>query len=270
MHAQSLRNAGAEAIGLDQSGDQGANIIDAGAIDEIAQGFGARFAGAHFEVDQVEFVAEVGMSVMQVFSDAHQGLIKGEAGLHANYGEVECIGQRDPDALLAILDQALQVEARKEEAERRNADQQGDIVDSGEYQHPDKAQSSQQKAGAEIVADVAGFAQSSLNQPGAGAGDVGRRQRNRFAEGIEGLLQTLLDLIAELSCTWALWPPRARKRAPSTELGVMTAAPKENTTSTTVTNTTMVRINGIYQPDLSVSFQTLTQTWILIILRITK
>src|SRR5271156_836412 len=37
-------------------------------------------------------------------------------------------------------------------------------------------------------------------------------------------------------------PPRARRRAPSTELGVTTAAPKANTTSTTVTNTTIARI----------------------------
>src|SRR5271165_190553 len=45
------------------------------------------------------------------------------------------------------------------------------------------------------------------------------------------------------------WPPRARKRAPSTEPGVTAAAPKAKTTSTTVTKTTMVRINGIVQPE---------------------
>ena len=46
------------------------------------------------------------------------------------------------------------------------------------------------------------------------------------------------------SGAWAVWPPRARKRAPSTELGVTAAAPNENATSTTVTNTTMVKISG--------------------------
>jgi hypothetical protein len=42
------------------------------------------------------------------------------------------------------------------------------------------------------------------------------------------------------------WLPRARKRAPSTELGVIAAAPKANTTSTMVTNTMIVSINGIF------------------------
>src|SRR5271165_6881443 len=45
------------------------------------------------------------------------------------------------------------------------------------------------------------------------------------------------------------WPPRARKRAPSTEPGVTAAAPKAKTTTRTVTKTTMVRINGIVQPE---------------------
>src|SRR5580698_5719939 len=44
-------------------------------------------------------------------------------------------------------------------------------------------------------------------------------------------------------------PPRARRRAPSTELGVTTAAPKANTTATTVTNITIAKIiNGILIP----------------------
>src|SRR5579863_1943795 len=38
--------------------------------------------------------------------------------------------------------------------------------------------------------------------------------------------------------------PSARRRAPSTDVGVTTAAPKKNTTSTTVTVTTMVRMRG--------------------------
>ena len=68
-----------------------------------------------------------------------------------------------------------------------------------------------------------------------------------------------LTLSADFSGAWTGCPPRERRRAPSTELGVTTAAPKANTTSTTVTNMTMVRIsNGIFY------------TWILITFRITK
>ena len=40
-------------------------------------------------------------------------------------------------------------------------------------------------------------------------------------------------------------PPRARSRAPSTELGVTTAAPKAKTAITTVTNTTMIKSSDI-------------------------
>src|ERR1700683_46151 len=58
-----------------------------------------------------------------------------------------------------------------------------------------------------------------------------------------------ITLAAGFSCAMVEWPPRARKRAPSTEPGVTAAAPKANTTSTTVTNTTMVKINGMVQPE---------------------
>src|SRR5580693_1974017 len=37
------------------------------------------------------------------------------------------------------------------------------------------------------------------------------------------------------------WLPKARRRAPSTELGVTTAAPKAKTAATTVRNTTITR-----------------------------
>ena len=91
MNAESLRDAGAEAVGLDESADQGADVIDAGAIDEIAQGFGAGFAGAHFEVDQMEFVAEIGMSVVKILTDTHESLIEGESGFDADDGEIESV-----------------------------------------------------------------------------------------------------------------------------------------------------------------------------------
>ena len=111
---------------------------------------------------------------------------------------------------------------------------------------PAKPTKCQHDASAEIVADVAGFAKSGLDEPGAGAGDVGGRKRDGFAEGIEGLLDALPHFDGGLFLGLGGWPPRARRRAPSTELGVTAAAPKAKTTSATVTNTTMVRIiNGI-------------------------
>src|SRR5208337_4718740 len=55
--------------------------------------------------------------------------------------------------------------------------------------------------------------------------------------------------IVGASWVWTACPPKARNLAPSTELGVTTAAAKEKTTSTTVTNTTMVNIKGIVIPE---------------------
>src|SRR5260370_39133576 len=70
VNPQSLSDAGAEAIGLDESAHQRANVIHTGAVDQIAQGFCAGLAGAHLEVHEMEFVAEVGMGVVQIFADA--------------------------------------------------------------------------------------------------------------------------------------------------------------------------------------------------------
>ena len=76
MHAQGLGHAGSEAVGLNQSSDEGANVIDAGALGEIAEGFDARLAGAGLEVEEMEFGAQFGVRVLQVIAHAHQGLIE--------------------------------------------------------------------------------------------------------------------------------------------------------------------------------------------------
>src|ERR1035437_4777626 len=58
MDAQGLGHAGAEAIGLNQSADQGANVVDSGALGQIAEGLDARFTGASFEVEEMELGAQ--------------------------------------------------------------------------------------------------------------------------------------------------------------------------------------------------------------------
>ena len=93
VNAQGLSHAGAETIGLNECADQGANVIHASAVDEIAQGFGPGLAGAHLEIDQMKFVAEVGISVMQLFTDAHQCLVEGKASFHANDCQIERVGK---------------------------------------------------------------------------------------------------------------------------------------------------------------------------------
>src|ERR1700691_320616 len=184
VHAQSLSHARAEAVGLDERADERANVIDAGAVDEIAEGFSTGLASAHLEIDEVTFVAEIGRGVMQVLADTHQGLVERQSGLDADYGEVKSVGQGDADALLTVFDHALQEKAGKEETERRHADQQAQTGKTGEKYDTGKAQKCQQQAGTEVVAGVARLAKSGLDQPTAGAGDVGGRQRDGLAQRI--------------------------------------------------------------------------------------
>src|ERR1017187_10609225 len=49
MDAQGLGDAGAEAVGLNQGPDEGANIVDAGALGEVSERFYSGFTGAGFE-----------------------------------------------------------------------------------------------------------------------------------------------------------------------------------------------------------------------------
>jgi hypothetical protein len=132
VNAQGLRHAGSEAIGLNQSAHKGANVIDASAVDHITQGFGAGLTGAHLEVHEMKFVAEIGMGVMQIFAYAHESLVEGEAGFDADHGEIESVRESDADAPLAVFDHALQNEARNEEAESGHADQKRQTVEARE------------------------------------------------------------------------------------------------------------------------------------------
>jgi hypothetical protein len=57
MHAQGLGNAGSEAVGLNKGSDERANVIDPSALSQIAERLDARFSGASFEVEEMEFTA---------------------------------------------------------------------------------------------------------------------------------------------------------------------------------------------------------------------
>src|SRR5882762_7072631 len=117
VHAERLGNAGTEAVGLDESGDQGANIVNAGADHQIAEGLGARLSGTHLKIDQMKLVAKIGVGIMQIAPDAHHGLIEGESGFDAYHGEIEGVSQTQADALLAIFDHAFQGKTRDEKAQ---------------------------------------------------------------------------------------------------------------------------------------------------------
>ncbi len=62
----------------------------------------AGLAGAHFQIHHVEFGAQFGMRVAQIFAHPQQGLIEGKTGFDANHREIESVGKTERDARCAI------------------------------------------------------------------------------------------------------------------------------------------------------------------------
>ena len=174
VDAQGLSDAGSEAIGLNQGADQGADVVDAGALGEIAQSFDARLAGAGFEIEEMEFGAQFGMRVAEVVADAHHGLIERQSGFDADYGEIECVGKAEADAALAFgCIFRLSRNRGSEKAESGEADEQKRRIESGEEEDGDEADGGAEDAQAAVDGDVLRVAVSGLNEPGAGLRNVG-------------------------------------------------------------------------------------------------
>ena len=57
MHAQRLRHARAELVGLHEHRDERDDVVDAGALRQVVQRVDAPLAGAQLEVDQPQLVA---------------------------------------------------------------------------------------------------------------------------------------------------------------------------------------------------------------------
>src|SRR5712671_2586726 len=189
MHAEGLSDAGSEAVGLYQCTNKRTNVVNPGSVHQIAESFRTGFTCTHFQIYQVELVAEVGMGVVQVLAYPHQCLIEGQAGFHADHGEVQRIGQSDADALLTVLDHAFQKKSRNEESKSRNAGQHEEIVEAEKKYYSCKSEEPKKQARPEVVVDVTGVAQSGLNQPPPRARNIGGRERDRFAERVQCLLE---------------------------------------------------------------------------------
>src|SRR3984893_11326456 len=130
VHAQRLGNAGTEAVGLDEGGDQGANIVNPGADHQIAEGLGARLSGTHLKIDQMKLVAQIGVGIMQIAADAHHGLIEGESGFDAYDCEIEGVSQTEANALLAIFNHAFQGKTRDEKPQAGYSCEHEETVES--------------------------------------------------------------------------------------------------------------------------------------------
>ena len=92
MHPEGLSHARAEAIRLYECTNQRADVVNTCPVNEVTQGLSAGLTSAHLEIYEMEFVTEVWVGMMEVLTDAHQGLIERQPGLDANDGQVERVG----------------------------------------------------------------------------------------------------------------------------------------------------------------------------------
>src|SRR5580658_9525013 len=85
MHAQGLRHAGSEAVSLNQGCDQGADVVDAGALGQSAQRFHARFSGARFQIEEMEFTAQFRVRGAQILAYPHHRLVERQSRFDAEH-----------------------------------------------------------------------------------------------------------------------------------------------------------------------------------------
>ena len=104
-----------------------AEVVDAGAVGEVAQRFGSRLAGAQLQVDQPQLVGQLGIGELELAADALQRLVEAEAGLDADDEEVEHVGERQADAVGAALGHPRQHHAGQDVAEAQAAERDDDV-----------------------------------------------------------------------------------------------------------------------------------------------
>ena len=100
-HAQRMRHAGAELVGLHEHRDERAQVVDARAIGEIAQRLRPPLAGEQLEIHEAELGGQIRIREREFLSHAGERLVEAEAGLDAHDQQVQRIGQRQADAMLA-------------------------------------------------------------------------------------------------------------------------------------------------------------------------
>ena len=81
----------------------------------------------------MKFAAQFGVRVAEIITDAHHGLVERQAGLDADYGQVQSIGKSETNAALPFLQLPFQQEARDKKAERGYAKEQQRRTESAKY-----------------------------------------------------------------------------------------------------------------------------------------
>src|ERR1035438_10270583 len=93
IDSQSLCNARAEGVRLNQRGGQRAGAVDVDPVGEILQSLFAGTARLLLQVDQQKLVANFGLACLQFPPYAVEHLVQAKAGLRADHHQVERLGQ---------------------------------------------------------------------------------------------------------------------------------------------------------------------------------
>ena len=108
---------------------------------EFAKSLGAGFADAHFQINDLQFVAELGMNDTQLIGDAEQSLVNAEADFDADDEEVEAIGKREAQTRLTSANFQSEPELREHVTGNSGGDQKNErigFVDTGEEHDGDE------------------------------------------------------------------------------------------------------------------------------------
>ena len=102
--AQAGGDAGAEPVRLDQHRHQLLEVLDRGAVGQIAQRFDAALAGLQLQVDEGELLADLRMRLFKLLGNLQDRLVEPEARLHADHQQVQRVRQSPAQLMLAPLD----------------------------------------------------------------------------------------------------------------------------------------------------------------------
>jgi hypothetical protein len=140
MDPQTLSDAGAEAIRLNQNRSKFLHVRNAGALRKGAQTIRPPLTRPHLETDHPQLIADFGKSGREFFCDLHDRLIQPKPGFYGDGQKIESIRQSFLDPFPAGPDPEFEEFVRKhisapDSSQSANDDARTFGVPEGEKQH---------------------------------------------------------------------------------------------------------------------------------------
>ncbi len=104
VHPKRLGDRGPKPVGLDEHADQRIDVVQPGALAEVAERLLPRGAGPDLQVHHGELLAQHRADAVDLLRHSHQGLVEPQTGLDADHQHVQRIGEGLLHFLLPRLD----------------------------------------------------------------------------------------------------------------------------------------------------------------------